>query len=306
MRARARCVVLLDVPPRSLEMRFADSAAWLTAALVACGLTLGPLARVQAAETFGSTSRVIHQEAVRALPLDKLDAQARAKIALVISDADIFRRLPAQVIDCNPDLFLFLIHNPEVIVNVWELMGVSKVTMQRIGPNTFDASDHAGSRCKIEFLYSDHDLLLIYAEGSYDGPLFARPLRAKCVLTLRSAAIRETDGRDYITCRMDTFIHIENVGVELLAKTFQPLVTKSADYNFQETAAFVSMMSKTAEKNPQGIGRLAAKLQATEPEIRNQFAVMAQNTADHANQRRVEHEAAKKSRPALQTSTQRR
>jgi hypothetical protein len=262
------------------------------------------VARAQPAPAPGATSRNIRHEAIRSIPLDKLDEGARAKIARVVNETDIFRRLPSQVIDCNPDLFLFLVRNPEVIVNIWELMGVSKVTMQRNSATTFDASDHAGSRCTIEFLYSDHDTQLIYAEGSYDGPLFARGLRAKCVLLLKSASMRETDGHDYVTCRMDTFIHIENVGVDILAKTFQPLVTKSADYNFQETVAFVSMMSKTAERNPQGVARLAGRLKTTDPEVRNQLAVLAQEAADHAAQRRSERSASQPQRPT--TAVQKR
>ncbi len=97
--------------------------------------------------------------------------------------------------------------------------------------------------------------------------------------------MREANHRDYVTCRMDAFIHIENMGIDLLAKTFQPLVTKSADYNFSETAAFVSMVSKTAERNSRGMVRLAAKLTATEPEVRQQFATMATQVGERAAER---------------------
>jgi hypothetical protein len=254
------------------------------------------------------TARNIRLDATQALPLDKLDDEMRTRVLTTVTKAGIFSRLPAQVIDCNPDIYAFLIRNPEVIVNIWHLMNVSKVTLQRTGPNMFDAADNAGSRSVIRYCYSNHDTHLVYAEGSYDGPLFNRQIRATCVLLIRSAAIRETDGHDYITCRMDAFINIENVGVDLLAKTFQPLVTKSMEYNFQETAAFVSMVSRTAERNPDGIGRLAAKMKATPLETREQFVQLAHAAADRAGERNVApgKEVGALTRPGPATAAQRR
>ena len=262
--------------------------------MVGAGILLGSLAigslsarpaNAQTQATLTSSTKSTRQEAIKSIPLDKLDDDYKAKITSVVTQAGIFRRLPVQVIDCDPDLYLFLIRNPEVIVNIWELMGISKVTMERTGPMSFETSDHAGSHGSVHVCYSNHDTHLIYAEGAYDGPLFTRPLRARCVLMLKSAYMHETNNRDYVTCRMDAFIHIENMGVDLLAKTFQPLVTKSADYNFSETAAFVSMVSKTAERNSRGMVRLAAKLSATQPEVRQQFADVATQVGERAAER---------------------
>ncbi len=100
----------------------------------------------------------------------------------------------------------------------------------------------------------------MYAEGVYDGPMFPQPVQAQCVLVLRAGYVQETNGRYYITNRLDTFIHIDHVGLDLVAKTFSPLVTKTIDINFRETAAFVGVVSRTAAVNPQGMRRLAAKL----------------------------------------------
>jgi hypothetical protein len=259
----------------------------LLCGMAICGSLAAATAMAQVQMTLTSSTKSTRQEAIKSIPLDKLDDDFRAKVSFVTNQAGIFRRLPVQVIDCDPDLYQFLVRHPEVIVNIWELMGISKVTMERTGPISYDTSDHAGSRGSIHFCYSDQDTQLIYAEGAYEGPLFPRPLRARCVLLLKSAHVRENNNRDYVTCRMDAFIHIDNLGVDLLAKTFQPLVTKSADYNFTETAAFVSMVSKTAERNSRGMVRLAAKLKATEPEVRQQFAAVASQVGDRASERQA-------------------
>jgi hypothetical protein len=97
--------------------------------------------------------------------------------------------------------------------------------------------------------------------------------------------MQETNGRHFVTSRMDTFIQIENTGVELLAKTLQLLVHRSADYNFVETAAFVGTISRAAELNSPGVCRLATKLTNCELEDRERFAELALGVSRKADDR---------------------
>jgi len=209
----------------------------------------------------------------------------KAKIQSTLTSTSLYRRLPVQVTPCDPDLYLFMVRHPEVVVNIWEVMKISNVAIQRTGRDTFRASDNAGTLCDVKFCYSDHETQVIYAEGSYNGPLFSKPIQAKCVLLLKSGYMQETDGRYFVTSRMDTFIQIENAGVELLAKTLQMLVHRSADYNFIETASFLSTVSRTAEENPGGMQRLAGKLTNLQPEVRQRFADLTLEVGERAQAR---------------------
>ena len=220
------------------------------------------------------------EEAARSIPYDKLPADARAKIKAVVQNPSLFRRVPVQVIDCDPDLYLFLVRHPEVVVNIWQVMGISKVTLERTGPDTYKGNDAAGTSGTVRLCYSNHDTQVLYAEGAYEGPMFPQPVQAQCVMVLRAGYVQETNGRYYITNRLDTFIHIDHVGLDLVAKTFSPLVTKTVDINFRETAAFVSVVSRTAAVNPQGIRRLAGKLTALDPDVRGEFARLSDEVGE--------------------------
>ena len=113
------------------------------------------------------------------------------------------------------------------------------------------------------------------------------PMRARCVLLLKSGYNQETDGRYFVTSRMDTFIQIEHAGVELIAKTLQPLVHRSADFNFVETAAFVATVSRTTEANPKGMSRFAGRLTNIDPEVRQKFAELSLDVGKKAHERAV-------------------
>lgn len=235
--------------------------------------------------TQATSSRAAREDAVRSIPVNKLNAPDKQRVVATLENTSIFRRLPVQVIQCDPDMYLFLVRHPEVVVNIWEVMKISNVALERTGEDTFRASDGAGTLCDVKYCYSDHDTQVIYAQGRYEGPLFQRPVQARCVLVLKSGYMQETNGRYYVTCRMDTFIDIDHAGVEVLAKTLQPLVNRAADYNFVETAAFLEQISRTSEMNPLGVGRLARRLNKLEPQVRDRFAELSLSVGEKARQR---------------------
>ena len=241
----------------------------------------------QAPPNKADTSRAARADAIKSLPLDQLSPAARRKVAAVVNKASVFRRSPVHVGACDPEMYLFLVRHPEVLVNIWEVMGISNVAMKRTGKTTFRAADGAGTLCNVEYLFGDSKKHVIYAEGSYEGPLFKKPIRAKCVLIVRSGYVRAADGRYHVTSRLDMFIKIENPAVELLVKAFQPMVGAVSDTNFSETAAFIARVSRTAERNPEGMKRLAEKLTGLTPEVREKFASLNAKVGEKARQRQA-------------------
>ena len=226
-----------------------------------------------------STSRAARLSAIQAVPVEKLDAPSRAKVASVLSNISVFRRMPLGVVACDPDLYLFMIRQPDVVVNIWEVMQLSRLRMRQVAPDAYHVTDSAGTMATVEYLYRSHDTHLVYAEGTYEGPLATRPVKGRCLMVLKTGYVRETDGRYYVTNRLDTFLSVERGGVELLTKTLHPLVGSIADNNFLQSVAFLGSLSRTAELNARGVGRLAAKLSHVQPELRQRLAELAAEVA---------------------------
>ena len=73
----------------------------------------------------------------------------------VTSNTTVFRRMAAQVIRCDPDLYLFLVEHPEVLANIWGLAaqqqapaGIQEIKLTRTGHNTLKVHDCAGPLAK--------------------------------------------------------------------------------------------------------------------------------------------------------------
>jgi hypothetical protein len=255
--------------------------------------------RAETENATGPTSdRTAREEAIRAIPWKQLAEPQRRKLQYVVQNASLYRRLPTRVIDCDPDLFTFLLQHPQVVVDVWQMMGVSKVTLQQVADQAYRADDGAGTTGNVSYLFANwgpgaRNLAVIYADGAYDGKPFIKPLRAKSAIVLQSGAVQETNGRNYITVRVDSFVCIEQMGVQLVAKTVQPWINKTADRNFIETLGFVSTFSQTAEKNPQGMQRLAARLRTVDAPTRDELVSLCYRAA----QRYAKDEAAMSAAP---------
>ncbi len=231
----------------------------------------------------GSSSARDRAAAIRAIPMNALDAAARQKVQAVLASITIFRRLPVQMFQCDPELYLFMVEHPDVTTNIWELLGVSKVAIRRTGNVTFNANDGAGTKSDIEFLHVAPDTHLLYAVGSYDGTLFTRPVRGGALLLLKSGTIKDKTGRSYLTCRLDVFCRIDHLGVELTAKTFQGMVGKSADHNFVESISFLDQLSQAAAAKSRRVLEIADQLNKVSDEDKQQFAQIVNRIGDAAS-----------------------
>lgn len=260
------------------------------AVYLAVALLIGPAAAAlakepskKAADPYKATaSAEARQDAIRSIPFDKLDEEALSEVRSVLSDVAIFRRLPIHVVPCDPEMYLFLVRHPDVVVGAWETLGLSKMRMRQTAPGEFQLVDGAGASGKVKLLYQSFDMHVVLTDGVYDGPLLLKPVRGRSLVVLRTGYVIEPDGRYYITSRLDTFVQVENEGAELLAKTFHPLLGSVADANFLQTSAFLGSLSRTAEENLDGVRRLAANLPRVDPDVRRQFAQISERVARRA------------------------
>ncbi len=229
-----------------------------------------------------STSRAARDNAVQSIPFDRLTAEGKQKVNWVIQNTSVFRRMPIRVVQCDADLYLFLVEHPDVVVNIWEVLGVSHLTMRQAGPDAYRVTDDIGTTGSIQYLYRSRDTHVLYVDGTYTGSMFGHRVRGRGLMVLKSGYVRDVEGRCFVTSRLDAFMNVEPDGAEFLTKTFQPIVGKIADTNFLQTVGFLACLSRTAEMNNPGVQRLSAKLAKVSPEARQQFAQLAEQAARRA------------------------
>ncbi len=223
----------------------------------------------------GTSNPAAKKQAIQRIPFTKLNQEARHKLQSVVEDPSIFRRMPSQELTCDPEMFVFLVRYPEVLVNLWQLMGVSNVVVDRIAPFMFCGEDGAGTKCNVELIYGTENLHIFYGTGTYDGLLTNRGIAGRCVCVIQSQPVQNESLESAMAGQMDVFVRLDNLGADLIAKTIGPFVGKTADYNFVESAKFISQISQSACRNPVAIQQLARRLDNVQPNIREEFVAIA-------------------------------
>ena len=229
-----------------------------------------------------STSKKSRDAAIKSIPFHNINDATKTKLAPILKSPSVYRRMPVQTFRCDSDMHTFLVRHPEVIVNIWQLMGISSLSAKRVAPYQITSSDGAGTNSDIELVYGTPNLHVFYGVGLYKGNLLHKPVKGKCIIVLRSEFGEDRSGAPIVRDRMDFFLKMDNAGFSILAKTLNPLIGKSADHNFLETAKFLSKISEAAEANSVGVQRMAQKLTNCDANIRKKFGDVASNVGYRA------------------------
>lgn len=212
------------------------------------------------------------------IPWEKLTDQAQEKLQGVLSNSSVFHRSPVEQLQCDQEVYLHLIRYPELVVNMWELMGVSKLRMAREQDFVLIIDDGYGTNSQMELVYGNSNLHIFYAEGSYKGSVITTESKGRVVLILESEKTVK-DGKPVISHRLDMFIQFDNSTNRLLVKTLQGLFLKMVDINFAETSKFIGQIDEIIRENPDGMKRLTDRLTRVQTPIRKKFTTLV----DHAN-----------------------
>ncbi len=232
-------------------------------------------AHAQSENMRGSTSRADRLTAIRSIPMHKLTKQAQKKLSSVMNSPSIYRRLPVTTIQADPDLQTFLVRYPEIVVNIWQIMGVTKMSTKRISDFLLATNDGVGTTSRADLVYGSAGIHVYYCEGSYDGAMLLRPVKGRCVVILKTDYFVARDGKTYSKNRLDIFLKIDNMAASVVAKTVHPLVGSTADHNFVESMKFLENLSRTTETNGTGVQRLAQRLKGVSYPVRQRFIEIA-------------------------------
>ncbi|MFN5756630.1 MAG: hypothetical protein ACK54F_12240 [Planctomycetia bacterium] len=266
-------------------------------AVVSCGFLIAlaavaPAARLRAAEApqtpgllpafsdGGSSSREARRQAIDCLPLEQMTEPQRQAVEKALRSTTLYRKLPVQTLTCDTDLFDFALANPESIVDIWRVLGISRLVLDPAGHAQWRLADGYGTVGMLRLLHharrGHKGTLVFHGRGAYSGPLAPKPLSGTCLLVVQHEPVTPAaDGRQRQQIRIDAFLDVDGVGLEIVTRSLQPIIVRSAASNLHEICLFMSTLSEAATENPEGIVHLASRLTRTDPEDRQALATIA-------------------------------
>lgn len=236
----------------------------------------------------GSSSREARRRAVEALPLDRIPEPQRKAIEPCLRSATLYRRLPVETLACDAELLDFALTRPEAIVDMWRVLGISRLALDPVGPRQWRLSDGYGTVGMLRLVHQERQgrsgLLVFHGRGAYTGPLSPKNLTGSCVLLVRHGpAMQAVDGRERQNVQIDCFLDMDGVGLEIVTRTLQPIIVRSAASNLHEICLFMTSLSDSTRTNPEGVAQLAGRLQQTDDTARQRLATIARRAGQPAD-----------------------
>ena len=219
------------------------------------------------------------QASLQKLPWNDLSAAAQSKIKSVVSGSPLFHRMPQQTVYADPEMYHFLLQHPDIIIGFWEQLGATELSLSEVKENHYILKETGGTAAAVEVLYRTNGCCIVYAKGDYRGPLLAKAYKGDVVLVLRTQYTRDETNEPMVVCDLDTFIQINSLGADVLAKLFFTQLAKVADSNFEITVSFVGQVSKAAARNTVALKSTAEEITSVRQDVCADFCDVVDRVA---------------------------
>lgn len=213
------------------------------------------------------------------LSLQGLSQNDVLRLQSVLNNVTVFRRLPVYQVESDKSMVMFMVNHPDAVVNIWEKMGISQISVRERGDGLYEVSDIAGTSGWMKRLWVGENGILYYLEGRYQGALLKNDVRGKALVLARFSSSRNSEGTEVINCYVDTFLSLEQKSADLGVRLLFPMLGKVADNNLEQTLAFVRWYSDGCKSSPALLTSYAMELNNIRMETRQGLARQTQMMA---------------------------
>ena len=233
----------------------------------------------------GTSAGATKKQAVAELSLAALSPAAQQKAQAILKGTSLYRRLPTISFEVDRNVYAYFLKNPDVAVASWRAMGISKLSLDTVAPQHYQADAGDGSKGTVEVWYSSPEDTLICCEGSFKSPLLAKPIIARSLMRLRAKFQKDADGRMIATHTGDVFVEFPSQTVETVAKIISPVSHSIADKNFKQLTFYAHMMTVAMARQPGWVEAVAQRMKDIPEPKREEFLRLSASRYIAARQR---------------------
>jgi len=207
-----------------------------------------------------------------------MNAEDRGLVEYFKRSTTLHRRMPIETIHCDAALLEFVLAKPETLVDVWRVLGISQVSFDPTGPGRWRLEDGYGTDGTVRLMYQEKSpsgtTMIFHGRGGYSGPMAPKALTGSCLIVVRhrDAGIA---GRAAQQLEVEAFLDVDGLGLEIVTRTLQPLIARSAATNVHEICLFLDQFAHAARRNPSGMAVLAEQLPRTDATDRRTLSALA-------------------------------
>jgi hypothetical protein len=200
--------------------------------------------------------------------VDDLPAAVRDKVRGVLDQASLTTRGPVEVFTCRPEVYFWLLENPDQAVRLWRMMGAKCTDIEREAGDTFCWRDAQGSKVRWDTVLKTPKQRVWYAEGKVNPGVLLPTVDVQAVVVLNHTEGTDASGRPAVKHQIDLYVKTDSRAVALAAKVFGASSPRVAEQYVGQMEMFFAALAWYLDQHPQKAEEMFAELRKPAAPVR--------------------------------------
>jgi hypothetical protein len=200
--------------------------------------------------------------------VDDVPAAVRDKVRGVLDQATLTTRGPVEVFTCRPEVYFWLLENPDQAVRLWRMIGAKCTDIEREPGDGFCWRDAQGSKVRWDTVLKTPRQRVWYAEGKVNpGPLLPT-VDVQAVAVLNHTEGTDAAGRPAVRHQIDLYVKTDSRAVALAAKVIGASSPRVAEQYVGQMEMFFAALAWYLDQHPQKAEEMFAELRKPPTPVR--------------------------------------
>lgn len=181
--------------------------------------------------------------AISAIPIDSMPPDLRDKARAVIDGASMTARGVAESFHAAPDVYRWLLDNPQIGIKLWRTMGAKVSEIAEQGPGQYLWKDGQGSEVLWFTAARTPALHVWYAEGKIKPSALLPASNFRALVALHYTVGKDGDGKDAIRHQVHFHLRCDGRAMALAARILGNSAPRLAEQYLGQLQMFYGGMS---------------------------------------------------------------
>jgi hypothetical protein len=195
-------------------------------------------------------------QAAALVPLDSLPPAYRDKVSQVVGKPTVYTKGAQETFEAQPELYRWLLDNPDRAVVAWKRLGAKCVDIQRRGPNQFGWSDTQGSEVVWTAIHTGPNLHVWFAEGQVKPGVLFPMVPVQCVAMIRHGIVKQDEDGATIQHQADVFAYSDSKTAAVVTRMLGPSVPRLAKQGVGQLQMFFGALAWYCHEHPDRADKL--------------------------------------------------
>jgi hypothetical protein len=198
------------------------------------------------------------------IPLNDITGTARDKVRTVAEQPTLITHGPAEAFACQPNVYRWLLDNPEQAARLWRILGAKCADIQKQDENKWGYQDAQGTKVTWGVVLDNGRQRVWYAEGQVKPGMLLPMVQVQAVLLLTYCEGTDNKGRSAMRHQMDLYIKTDSAAVALATRLLGSSGPRMAEQYVGQIEMFYAAMAWYLDQHPERAEAMYQELQRPE------------------------------------------